>query len=80
MAKSIHVRLDRPSEEALRLIRMQGMSESEAVRSALKEAAERRRQRNALKAEVARVASDEADRAEMRLIREQMEELSPQQD
>ena len=53
------------------------MTDSEAVRSALREAAARRRARAAIREEVRRVAADGADREEMRVIREQMAELAP---
>jgi hypothetical protein len=53
------------------------MSDSEAVRAALLESAARRRARSSIAAEVERLAADEADRAEMRIIREQMAELAP---
>lgn len=53
------------------------MSDSEAVRTSLREAAGRRRAHSALREEVLAVASDEADREEMRLVREQLAELAP---
>jgi len=53
------------------------MSDSEAVRTALREAAARRRVRSALREEVAHVAADERDRDEMGMIREQLAELAP---
>lgn len=53
------------------------MTDSEAVRTALLESAARRRTRSSIAAEVERLASDEADRAEMRIIRDQMAELAP---
>ena len=53
------------------------MTDSEAVRTALLESAGRRRARSSIAAEVARLASDEADRDEMRIVREQMAELAP---
>ncbi len=53
------------------------MSDSDAVRTALREAAARRRARSALHQEVLRLAADDADREEMRVIREQMAELAP---
>lgn len=77
MARSLHVRLDDTSEVALSVICNEGVSDSEAVRAALREAAARRRQRSSIAAEVQRLAADEADRAEMRAIREQMAELAP---
>jgi hypothetical protein len=77
VARSIHVRLDDASIAALEIVRASGMSDSDAVRTALREAAARRRARYALREEVLRLAADEADREEMRIIREQMAELAP---
>jgi len=59
------------------VVRAGGMTDSEAVRTALREAAARRRVRAAIREEVRRVAADENDREEMRIIREQMAELAP---
>jgi hypothetical protein len=53
------------------------MTDSEAVRTALLEAAARRRTRSSIAREVELLAADEADREEMRIIREQMAELAP---
>ena len=53
------------------------MTDSEAVRTALREAAARRRVRSALREEVRHVAIDDGDREEMQLIREQMADLAP---
>jgi hypothetical protein len=47
------------------------------VRTALREAAARRRARSSLIAEVERLAADEADREEMRVVREQLAEFAP---
>ncbi|MGH2821592.1 MAG: hypothetical protein ACRDLY_00950 [Thermoleophilaceae bacterium] len=77
MGRSLHVRLDETSAAALDVVRAGGMTDSEAVRTALREAAARRRVRSAIREEVQRVAADEADREEMRVIREQMGELAP---
>lgn len=77
MARSIHVRLDEASAAALEVVRASGMSDSDAVRTALREAAARRRARTALREEVLRLAADDADRQEMRVIREQMAALAP---
>jgi hypothetical protein len=77
MSRSLHVRLDDSSAAALDIISNEGFSDSEAVRMALREAAARRRARSSIVAEVERLATDEADRAEMRAIREQMVELAP---
>jgi hypothetical protein len=77
VARSLHVRLDDASAAALDVVRGGEMIDSEAVRTALREAAVRRRTRSAISAEVRRLAADEADREEMRMIREQMAELAP---
>ena len=77
MARSLHVRLDDASAAALEVVRSGGMTDSEAVRTALREAAARRRARSAIREEVQRLAADEVDREEMRIIREQMAELAP---
>ena len=77
MARSIHVRLDDASAAALEIVRATEMSDSEAVRTALREAAARRRVRSTIAQEVAELAGDREDRAEMQLIREQMAELAP---
>jgi Arc/MetJ-type ribon-helix-helix transcriptional regulator len=77
VSRSIHVRLDDAAAAALEIVRAEGLSDSDAVRTALREAAARRRVRSALSAEVRRLAADEADREEMRVIREQMAGLAP---
>lgn len=77
MVRSLHVRLDDASAAALGVIRAEGLTDSEAVRKALREAAARRRARSAIRAEVQHLAADEVDREEMRIIREQMSELQP---
>jgi antitoxin component of RelBE/YafQ-DinJ toxin-antitoxin module len=75
--RSLHVRLDDSSAAALDIVRAGGLSDSEAVRIALREAAARRRLRSTVRAEVRELAADERDREEMRLIREQLAELAP---
>jgi Arc/MetJ-type ribon-helix-helix transcriptional regulator len=77
MARSIHVRLDDASVAALEIVRATEMSDSDAVRTALREAAARRRIRSTIAREVAELAGDTQDRAEMQRIREQMAELAP---
>lgn len=77
MSRSLHVRLDDASAAALEVVRGGAMTDSEAVRTALREAAARRRVRSALREEVRRVAADAADREEMRIVREQLAELAP---
>jgi hypothetical protein len=77
VARSLDVRLDDGSQAALDLIRAEGLTDSEAVRTALREAAARRRARSAIREEVRRLAADERDRDEMRVIREQLADLAP---
>jgi hypothetical protein len=77
VARSLHVRLDDASAAALDIVRADGVSDSEAVRTALREAAARRRLRSAVRDEVRSLAADEHDREEMRLVREQLAELAP---
>jgi hypothetical protein len=77
LARSLHVRLDDASAAALEIVRAGSLSDSEAVRTALREAAARRRLRSAVRDEVHRLAADEHDREEMRLVREQLAELAP---
>lgn len=77
MTRSLHVRLDETSAAALEIVRAGGLTDSEAVRTALREAAARRRVRSAIRDEVGRLAADKSDREEMRLIREQLAELAP---
>ncbi|MDQ3632604.1 MAG: hypothetical protein M3417_15310, partial [Actinomycetota bacterium] len=74
---SLHVRLDDTSAAALDVVRAEGLNDSQAVRTALCEAALRRRTRTALREEVRRLAENADDREEMRVIREQMVELAP---
>jgi hypothetical protein len=77
VARSLHVRLDDASAAALDVVRAEGLNDSQAVRTALREAAARRRGRAALREEVRLLAEDAVDRDEMRVIREQMAELLP---
>jgi len=77
MARSLHVRLDDSAAAALDVMRAEGLTDSEAVRNALREAAARRRVRSAILEEVLLVAADEDDREEMRAIREQLTDLAP---
>jgi hypothetical protein len=80
MARSIHVRLDDAAEQALRTVRNGELTDSEAVRLALEESAQRRMSRMALRAEVERLNADAADRAEKQAILALMEELAPGDD
>lgn len=77
MTRSLHVRLDDASAAALEIVRAGEPSDSEAVRTALREAAARRRLRSAVRDEVHSLAADTRDREEMRVIREQLAKLAP---
>ncbi len=77
MTRSLHVRLDDAAVAALVVVRGDGLTDSEAVRTALREAAARRRVRSSIREEVRRLVGDDEDRKEMRIIREQMAELAP---
>lgn len=79
MARSLHVRLDDSSAAALGVVRSEGLTDSEAVRTALREAAARRRLRSSIAAEVRALMADDDDREEMRIVREQLAELAPDQ-
>jgi Arc/MetJ-type ribon-helix-helix transcriptional regulator len=78
VARSLHVRLDDATAAALDVVRSEGLNDSDAVRTALREAAARRRTRSALRDEARRLLDDPVDRDEMRLVREQMAELAPE--
>lgn len=77
MARSLHVRLDEASAAALDVVRAEGLDDSDAVCTALREAAARRRTSAALRDEVRVLAGDPADREELRLIREQLAAAAP---
>ncbi len=62
---------------ALDVVRASGMTDSDVVRMALREAAARRRAGSALGDEVRRLAADVDDREEMRVVREEMAALAP---
>jgi hypothetical protein len=60
-SRVVRARLDVSSEQSLELLMREGLNESEAVRAALVEAGERRRQRSALAEEVQHLSADEVD-------------------
>jgi antitoxin component of RelBE/YafQ-DinJ toxin-antitoxin module len=78
MGRALHVRLDESAAAALSVLRSDGLTDSKAVRVALRETAARRRSRASIAAETRQLAADEDDRAEMRAVREQMAELAPE--
>jgi hypothetical protein len=68
--------LDRRAEEDLALLKNEGHSDSEAIRIALREAAERRRRKSALRLEAEAAAADPDDVAEARRVRAEMDALA----
>jgi hypothetical protein len=72
----VQARLDRLAEEDLAVLRREGHNDSEAIRVALREAAERRRRRSTLRIEAEQAAADPADRAEARRVRAEMDALA----
>ena len=75
MAQAVSVRLDDEAMRALAQLEATGISRSDAIRSALVEAALRLGDRKALADEVAALEADEMDRAEMLEVAEMMESL-----
>jgi Arc/MetJ-type ribon-helix-helix transcriptional regulator len=72
--RAISVRLDDDADDALRELVAAGLTQSQAIRQALVEAAERRRDRS-LAAEAARLAANQDDRREAAEVRAFMDEL-----
>jgi Arc/MetJ-type ribon-helix-helix transcriptional regulator len=75
MAQAVSVRLDDEAMRALVQLEATGKSRSEAIRSALVEAASRLSNGTALAAEVAALEADETDHAEMLAVAQLMEGL-----
>jgi hypothetical protein len=76
MSRTVQVRLDVRAEEDLALLRNEGHNDSDAIRLALHEAAERRRRRSALRAEALLAARDPDDVAEAKRVRAEMDEVA----
>jgi len=76
MARTVQARLDSRAEEDLAVLLNEGHNDSEAIRVALREAAERRRRRSFLRAEAELAAADPTDLAEARRVRQEMDELA----
>ncbi|MYG72550.1 MAG: hypothetical protein F4197_08760 [Acidimicrobiia bacterium] len=75
MAHAVSVRLDDEAVGALNRLTSTGLSQSEAVRSALIRTANRLYDMDSLSAEAKALEADEADRAEMFAVAELMEGL-----
>lgn len=76
MARTVQARLDDRSEDDLALLRNEGHNDSEAIRLALRESADRRRRRAMLRTEAQAAMADEADLAEARRVRDEMDALA----
>jgi Arc/MetJ-type ribon-helix-helix transcriptional regulator len=76
VARTVQARLDERGEADLALLRNEGHNDSDAIRLALREAAERRRRRAALRTEAQAAGADAADLAEARRVREDMDALA----
>jgi hypothetical protein len=76
MPRTVQARLDEHSEQDLALLRSEGHSDSEAIRIALREAAESRRRKSTLRLEAEAAAADPDDVAEMRRVREEMDAVA----
>ena len=74
--RTVQARLDARAENDLALLRSEGHNDSEAIRLALREAAARRRNKSALRAEAEAAAADPADREETRRVRELMDSMA----
>ena len=75
MAHAVSVRLDDDAIGALNRLTSTGLTQSEAIRSALVEAASRLSDMDSLAAEAQALEADEMDRAEMLAVAELMESL-----
>lgn len=75
MAHAVSVRLDNDAVGALNRLTSTGLSQSEAIRSALVVAADRLFDMDSLAAEARALEADEVDRAEMTAVAELMESL-----
>ena len=72
----MQARLDERSEQDLAVLRNEGHNDSEAIRVALHEAAERRRRKSAVRLEAEAAAADPDDRAEALRVREEMDAIA----
>jgi hypothetical protein len=75
-SRVVRARLDDVSEQALATLMREGRNESDAVRTALVEAGQRRRRSSDLAEEVRRLAEDPLDTAERRAVMDDMDAIS----
>ncbi|HET7678249.1 MAG TPA: hypothetical protein VFK38_10415 [Candidatus Limnocylindrales bacterium] len=76
-SRTVRARLDPASERALELLLAGGGTESEVVRGALVETAERRRRGSALAEEARALMDDSADAAARARVMRDMDALAP---
>ena len=76
MARTVQARLDARSEQDLAVLRNEGHTDSEAIRLALREAAELRRRKSGLRLEAERAGADPLDRAEALQLREELDAIA----
>ncbi|MGD0716060.1 MAG: hypothetical protein ABSB24_18070 [Gaiellaceae bacterium] len=76
MPRTVQARLDDRSEQDLAVLRDEGHTDSEAIRLALREAAERRRRKSALRLEAEAAAADPDDLADALRVRAEMDALA----
>lgn len=72
----MQARLDERSEQDLAVLRNEGHTDSEAIRLALREAAELRRRKSALRLEAEATATDPDDLAEAGRVRAEMDAIA----
>lgn len=72
----MQARLDDGSEQDLALLRDEGRTDSEAIRIALREAANVRRRKSAVRLEAEAAGRDPEDLAEARRVRAEMDTIS----
>jgi Arc/MetJ-type ribon-helix-helix transcriptional regulator len=72
----VQARLDDRAQDDLALLRGEVANDSEAIRLALRESAERRRRRSAVREEARQASQDPDDLAEARRVREDMEAVA----
>jgi Arc/MetJ-type ribon-helix-helix transcriptional regulator len=76
VSRTVQARLDERAEDDLALLRGEAASDSEAIRLALRESAERRRRRSEVRAEALRAAEDPADLDDARAVRADMDAIA----
>jgi len=76
VTRTVQARLDERAQDDLALLRGEVANDSEAIRLALRESAERRRRRSSVREEALRAAADPDDLAEALRVREDMDAVA----